>query len=239
MHLLDLTLDTPAENLALDEALLEAAESGEGPGSVLRLWESPAAAVIVGRSSRVDEEVDRAACAQRGIPILRRTSGGAAVAIGPGCLMHSVVLSCREHPPLRMIGEAHRHVLGVVASALRTLMPEVEPAGTSDLALGGRKFSGNSLRLKRDHLLYHGTLLYAFPLDLIAACLKSPPRQPDYRARREHLDFVMNAPAAPESLRAALVEAWHAKQPHFDWPESLTRRLAEDRYTRDEWHLQR
>ena len=42
MKLLDYTLPSAAENLALDEALLIAAEEGTG-GEVLRLWESPAA----------------------------------------------------------------------------------------------------------------------------------------------------------------------------------------------------
>ena len=41
MKLLDLTLETPAENLALDEALLEEAEQSTKPTEVLRLWESP------------------------------------------------------------------------------------------------------------------------------------------------------------------------------------------------------
>ena len=56
MYLLDLTLPTPAENVALDEALLEAAEAGDCP-SVLRLWEPRETFVVVGRSSRVAEEV--------------------------------------------------------------------------------------------------------------------------------------------------------------------------------------
>ena len=38
MHLLDLTLATPAENLALDEGLLELAEGSREPCEVLRLW---------------------------------------------------------------------------------------------------------------------------------------------------------------------------------------------------------
>jgi len=70
MKLLDLTLPTPAENVALDEALLDAAEAGEINDEVLRLWESPTVAVVVGRSSRVEEEVNLVACQEAGIPIL-------------------------------------------------------------------------------------------------------------------------------------------------------------------------
>jgi len=67
--------------------------------------------------------------------------------------------------------------------------------GTSDLAVAERKFSGNSSRVKRGHLLYHGTLLYDFPLGLISDCLRTPPRQPHYRERRSHGEFVNNIPA--------------------------------------------
>ena len=61
VHLLDLTLETPAENVALDEALLESAERGEGPSDVLRLWEPRTPMVVIGRSSKIADEthVDR------------------------------------------------------------------------------------------------------------------------------------------------------------------------------------
>ena len=65
MRLLDLTLETPAENLALDEALLDAAESDTGPGEVLRLWESPREFVVLGTSSRAADEVNIDACRRR------------------------------------------------------------------------------------------------------------------------------------------------------------------------------
>lgn len=239
MQLLDLTLPTPAENLALDEALLERAQDEHATTGILRLWESEVISVVVGRATKVDQEVDRPACRQLGVPVLRRTSGGAAVLIGPGCLMYSVVLAYETHPPLRIIHEAHRHVLGVVSRALARLLPGVEPAGTSDLAVAGRKFSGNSLRCKRDHLLYHGTLLYDFPLHLIETCLKMPPRQPDYRAGRPHEAFVMNLPLAGRDLRAALVEAWRVESTMTLWPQRRTGELVENRYTRDDWNLQR
>jgi hypothetical protein len=56
MQLLELTLPTPAENVALDDALLEQAERGEAAADVLRLWESPSRLVVVGRSSRIEQE---------------------------------------------------------------------------------------------------------------------------------------------------------------------------------------
>ena len=236
MKLLDLTLDSPAENLALDEALLEQAEAGQGPDDVLRLWESPQTAVIIGRSSRINDEVDLAACERESIPVLRRCSGGTSVVIGPGCLMYAVVLSYERNPGLRMVDVAHRYVLGKVADAVKQFVPSATFQGTSDLTLDNRKFSGNSLRCKRDHLLYHGTLLCDFSLDLIGRWLKAPPRQPEYRRQRSHEEFIINLGLAPGLLRDALADHWHAKDVLEAWPELLTSQLVTQRYLQPTWH---
>lgn len=236
MRYLDLTLATPAENLALDEALLDEAEAAGGPFETLRLWEPAEPMAVVGRSSRVADEVELDACRKRGIPVLRRASGGAAVLAGPGCLMYAVVLSLQQRPALRMVDHAHRFVLGTIAEALRPLMPTVARRGTSDLAFGERKFSGNSVRLKREHLLYHGTLLYGFPLAQIAECLKMPPRRPDYRADRPHVEFVTNLPLSGLVLRGALVDAWEADEPYVFWPRERTAELVAEKYGRPEWN---
>lgn len=237
MKLLIHTLTTPAENLALDEAMLEQAEAGEGPSDVLRLWEPPSPFVVVGRSSRVAAEVEQQACRDAGLPILRRCSGGAAVVTGPGCLMYSVVLSYHRYPALRMLDQAHCYVLSVMREALATLSTDVQIRGTSDLARGDRKFSGNSLRCKRDHLLYHGTILYDFPLALISRCLCAPPRQPAYRQQRDHATFVENFPASRDQLTEALRAAWHADETLDPWPQEKTHELASTRYSQASWNL--
>ncbi|MCR4412580.1 MAG: lipoate--protein ligase family protein [Thermoguttaceae bacterium] len=234
--LLDLTLPTPAENLALDEALLDEAEAAPEPIETLRLWEPAAPMVVVGRSSKVANEVCVEACRRLAVPVLRRTSGGAAVVTGPGCLMYALVLSLQRRPSLRMVEHAHRVVLDRIAAALAPLAPRVCRRGTSDLALGDDKFSGNSIRMKQTHLLYHGTLLYDFPLRLIDECLAMPPRQPEYRKGRGHRAFVTNLAVPKESLRRALVAAWTATQPRCDWPRDLTAQLVALRYTSADWN---
>jgi lipoate-protein ligase A len=239
MHLLDLTLPTPAENLALDEALLAAAEAAGGPRDVLRLWESPQPAIVVGRSSKIAVEVDESECHRRGIPVLRRPSGGAAVMIGPGCLMYSVVLSYVVRPQLRQIDAAHRFVLGSLSRSLERHVAEVAHRGTSDLVISNdppTKFSGNSLRCKRSHLLYHGTILFDFPLDLISECLKAPPRQPEYRADRDHGSFVSNLPLGRNILRHAVANAFDATDVLTKWPRQLVADLVAERYSQPKWN---
>ena len=236
MQLLDLTLPTAAENLALDEALLEEVEAAEASVETLRLWEASRPMVVVGRSSQVEVETRREACRELGIPILRRVSGGAAVVAGPGCLMYALVLDYRRRPTLRNIAAAHRWVLERLAAAIAPLTPDVQCQGTSDLAIGRLKFSGNSARCRRDHLLYHGTLLYDFPLGLIERCLAMPPRMPDYREGRRHERFVTNLPLDRETLRGRLVTAFDAATVRGDWPERRTARLVAEKYGQAAWN---
>lgn len=237
MRLLDLTLPSPTENVALDEALLEEADSSATPGEVLRIWESPSPAVVIGRSSRAADEVNLEFCREQNIPILRRCSGGAAVVLGPGCLMYSVVLSYALRPQLQPIDEVHRFVLGQNAVALSSAGPNVTQRGISDLALDDCKVSGNSLRCKRHALLYHGTLLYHFSIDLLAQCLRIAPRQPEYRAGRDHREFVTQLPLSSQQLRKALHMAWPTDGLAETWPRELTEKLVFERYSRAEWNL--
>jgi lipoate---protein ligase len=235
MLYLDLSLETPEENLALDEALLVEAEDQDTPAEVLRVWESPTAFVVLGSSSRYESEAIVENCVRDDVRILRRASGGAAIVTGPGCLMYALVLSYERRPQLRMIDETHRHVLGALARSLSKCVPGIKHVGTSDLSISDRKFSGNSMRCKREHVLYHGTLLFDFPLSSIAMYLGTPPRQPDYRRGRSHKAFVTNLPLARDVIVAAVREAFSADERRDAWPRELTRQLAREKYSRPEW----
>ncbi len=238
MKLLELTLETPEENLALDEALLEQAEAGNHPVEMLRLWESPEYVVVLGRSSDASAEVNLPACRERGIPVLRRSSGGTTVLIGPGCLMYAVVLSYQCHPQLRMIEKAHEFVLEHLRRAIASQVADVVASGTSDLTLDLRKCSGNSLRCRQRHLLYHGTVVYDLSTAVMAECLGTPPRQPAYRQGRVHQDFVANIPIDPVVLRSTLAGVWGADSPLHDPPLNETRRIAAARYSQANWRIE-
>jgi lipoate-protein ligase A len=252
MQRLELTLPTPAENVALDEALLDQAEADGSQIEYLRLWESPQPAVVVGRSSRVASEVNEHACRQQGISILRRSSGGAAIVAGPGCLMYAVVLSYQLRPELKDIRRAHEWARERLAKSLQPALGHkgsIRQAGTSDLVVvssadeaGGppvlRKFSGNSMRAKRTHLLYHGTLLYDFDLRLIESCLRMPPREPEYRRGRSHFEFVMNLPVTREALAKAVHRAWPTQVELKDWPAVHVAHLVETRFGCESWNFE-
>lgn len=240
MQLLDLTLPTPAENVALDEALLLG--SAHRAGGVLRLWEPERHFVVIGRGSQAEAEVDCAACRRQGVRVLRRCTGGCAIVAGPGCLMYCLVLSLHEYPHLRAVNAAHDFVMSRHAGALSSLETTVRRAGTSDLIYMDsesqlRKISGNSLRISREHVLYHGTLLYDFSLDLVSKLLTPPPREPEYRQHRVHSDFVGNLARTSADIRRALVTAWQVDSAGDDWPRALVAELLREKYSQDDWSI--
>jgi lipoate-protein ligase A len=233
MHLLDLTLPTLAENLALDEALLLDAEAG-GP-ELLRLWRWPHYAVVLGAGGRIADDVDEAACQADGVPILRRASGGGTVLLGAGCLIFSLILRFDRDPALSDLHASYRFILGRILTGLAPFALELAFQGSSDLTLGERKFSGNAQQRKRTHLLHHGTLLYAFDAEPAQRYLKAPPRQPEYRRQRSHADFLMNLPIGAETLEQVLREIWQADETLSDLPLAMVKKLVEEKYERSDW----
>ncbi len=246
MQSVHVTLPSAAENIALDEAMLDVAEEGVGDVEFFRIWESPEPVIVAGRSTRVSAEINVPACETKGISILRRTSGGAAIVAGPGCLMYAVVVSHKSRPELLDITRAHRFVMGRITDAFQPLVARlgsVRVAGTSDLTFDDgttppRKFSGNSLRVKRSHFLYHGTILYDFDLSLITICLLPPPRQPEYRERRTHSEFVTNLPAGREELIVALTAAWPTTGELENVPLAQVKELVANRFGKQAWNFE-
>jgi lipoate-protein ligase A len=217
MKHLDLTFANPAANLACDEALLDACDEEAGE-EILRFWEPDLPFVVLGYANRAAEEADLEACRARNVPVLRRCSGGGAVLQGPGCLNYSLVLRLDRHAEIETIPAANGYIMERQRETLaRLLKIPVSVQGITDLSItrdGGAggyvKFSGNAQRRKRQALLFHGTFLLNFDLDLIEKILRMPSQEPEYRQHRSHREFVDNARASAEAIKAALRKTWNA-----------------------------
>lgn len=240
MKLLDLTLPSPAENLACDEALLEAAEAGAAD-EVLRFWESPQLFVVVGYANKVAAEVNVAACEARGIPILRRCSGGGTVVQGPGCLNYALILRIEESGPTRSISAANQFIMerhrAALESAIGNRQSAIQIQGHTDLTLAGLKFSGNAQRRRRQFLLFHGTFLLNFNLGLIGNLLPLPSLQPDYRRRRSHDEFLTNLNLPVGNVKEALQSVWAAMEALPTMRGEAIAALALGKYSTAAWNL--
>jgi len=236
LTLLDRTWPTLAENLAADEACLLQAEEG-GP-ELLRFWHWPRPAVVLGAGGMLDADVETAECARNGVEIARRSSGGGTVLLGPGCLVFSLILRFDRDPALRDVNASYRYILERMANALADIVP-LSMQGICDLVLADRKVGGNAQQRKQTCLLHHGTLLYNFDLTLARLYLKMPERQPDYRERRPHGEFLTNLPTDGPTLKRLLSVNWQAGvQPLPDLEERISGLLA-SRYAQREWVFRR
>jgi lipoate-protein ligase A len=195
---------TATEHLEAEWRLFQALEAG-ATGSLCRTWETSRAVVVVGRNTSIADYVIEDACLRDAVPVLRRFSGGGAVILGPGCVNYALGVSLVSHPELLDVAISFRTILRHVTAALN--VTELAVAGGTDLALDGRKVSGNAQRRGRRALIHHGTLLYAFDSSLADRYLRDPRRQPAYRAGRRHADFMGNLPLSKDVLEARLAAA--------------------------------
>lgn len=239
MLFINSTLPTIAANLAVEEAILDLAEQGRWEPEYLRVWHANEVFAVIGRGSKYAQEVNVAACEKAGISVFRRASGGAAIVAGPGCLLYAVMLSLRRRPELQMVDVAHEFVMQQMVAALKPIVPQLTYAGTCDLVVDGRKVSGNSLRVRRDWVLYHGTLLLDMDLQNIDRYLNHPPREPEYRKHRRHHEFVANLGCAADVVSQRLQQQWQAVAADIELPMAMTDDLVKQKYTQDSWNKQR
>lgn len=236
MKCCELTLSTPQENLACDEALLDHCEE-TGADEVIRFWEPSRYFVVLGYANRIATETNLPFCEANTIPILRRCSGGGTVLQGPGCLNYSLILRILDNGPLRTITATNDFVMGRHQEVLSALLKvRVEKQGHTDLTVGGLKFAGNAQRRKLRYLIFHGCFLLDMDIGLLQKALLMPSKQPAYRAGRSHSDFLVNLKLSPQLVKSSLREAWHAAEVLSPIPLERVNRLVRDKYSRTDWN---
>jgi lipoate---protein ligase len=230
---------SPAELLATEEALLEHCE--ENSGAYLGFWEAKEYFVVLGYGKQLAAEVYDEECARLKIPILRRASGGGTVLQGPGCLNYTLVLPIDAAEELGSITGTNVYIMQRTHAAIATLVhEEVRVQGYTDLTWNGLKFSGNAQRRKRRCLLFHGSFLLNFDLDLVSQTLKPPAQQPEYRNQRPHSEFITNLKVDRSRVEESLRETWTVTETGAEDVVADVRtraaKLVESKYSRDEWN---
>ena len=230
-----------AEFLATEEALLDFCEDHSDHPGFLSFWESPQYAVVLGFGKKLADEVHQDRCRDLGIPILRRTSGGGTVLQGPGCLNYSLVLPIEAPDELNAITATNIFVMQQIHTALAPIVPgQLAIQGYTDLTIDTVKFSGNAQRRKKRTILFHGSFLIDFNLDLIPQTLQEPAQQPEYRRHRPHRDFLRNIQVDRATLIQSFQQAWKATEKcegsTADEIAERAEKLVSEKYSRDEWN---
>jgi lipoate-protein ligase A len=222
-----------AANLALEEALARAGP----PSPILRIWQN-ASCVVIGRAQRPEREVNLAACAASGVPVLRRASGGGTVYQDLGNLNISLAAPGRV-PGLG--AEVAALVAAVVAGL--GLAPRV---GERGVFVGPAKVSGLASQITRDGSLAHATLLVTTPAARVGAFLTPAPDDPwPADSRRSPVAALRDlgcdigvaaargATAAEAARRYGPLRRRASSAAEARWQQ----RLLAERYRIDSWHL--
>jgi len=238
MKLANYIPNTPEEAIAFDELLLKKAESGE-TGQTLWFWEAREHFVVVGRSGKVAEDCFISNCEKDDMKILRRISGGGTVLQGPGCFNYSLVLSYEKERGYKDINESYELILEKTADGLGKKGFSIEFYPISDLALNGKKISGNAQARKKKYFLHHGTFLYDFDIEKIGKYLNYPSREPGYRQGRRHIDFVTNLSIDRKRLKENLKDIYEPSGETWEPDPNDLKELEEliiQKYSKDSWN---
>ena len=145
----------PFYNQALEEYLFQNRTEQE----LFLLWRNRPA-VIVGCYQNISQEVNLRQLKEKGIPVVRRSSGGGTVYHDLGNVNYSLMKKRNK------ILEYDDFLIPVI-EALRKLGIMAEKDRCSDIVIGGRKISGSAQKATGNRVLHHGTLLYNAELSLL------------------------------------------------------------------------
>lgn len=252
LRFLPFSTSSPAEDLALEEAIHQCLEEGNSPNT-WRVWQAVQPAVILGTGQESAKEARLDIARAEDVPVLRRHSGGGAVVIGPGALNFSAFYRLTDLPGSETIQGAMAGALKPIVELLAQWGIRPTAAGLSDLAVIGadgtlRKIAGNSQARKKRSVLVHGTILADPDWPRIARLLNFPSSVPDYRAGRDHRTFLTSlkengAPAGlqsfSEGLFRTLASGIYMQAAPSDEELLRAKQLLDEKYSRSDWNLRR
>lgn len=161
----------PAYNLALEEFLLLHRRPIR---DVFFLWQNEPT-VVIGRHQNTFDEINREYVKANNVHVVRRNSGGGAVYHDLGNLNFSFLVD--ERGGNHENGFRFDRFTQPVIHTLKQLGVHAENSGRNDIAIAGRKISGNAQYRSGGRLLHHGTILFDSNLENLSMALNYAPEK--------------------------------------------------------------
>lgn len=171
------------KQLQLEEALLR---TDDRNWCIINVGSPPA--IVMGVSGKPDELIymDKAT-----IPVIKRFSGGGTVVVDHNTLFVSFIFQ-KEALPIKAYPEP---ILEWSTDFYRDAFAlEGFGKNENDYVINEKKCGGNAQYLSKNCWVHHTTFLWDFA-DTNMDLLKMPERQPKYREKREHKDFLVKLSA--------------------------------------------
>ena len=212
-RLLDTGALSAAENMALDEILLELRAQYRIPNT-LRLLQFSKPAVLVGHHQSVEEEVRIDYCRTKGIEINRRLTGGGALFWGRQELGWEIYISKKDPRIPSKIEDLYRKMGEAAARGLNHLGVRAHFRPRNDIEIQGRKISGTGGTELSGAILFQGTVLVDFNVDEMLRALRIPTEKlqskeiESVKERVTCLKWELGRTPSPSQIKRALIKGF-------------------------------
>jgi lipoate---protein ligase len=190
IRVLDTKALTAAENMALDEAILEAREENLIPDTIRFLSFEPHCA-LVGFFQNVENEIRESFCTQEGIEINRRITGGGALYWGVKDIGWEIFASAdRFTAKISKFEDYYGLFCGAASRGINQFGLKSSFRPRNDIEIDGKKISGSGGTSIRDCFMFQGTLLVDINLEIMLRALKIPVEKLRYKEINSQKDRV-------------------------------------------------
>jgi lipoate-protein ligase A len=243
VRVIDTGIRSGRENVAFDQALIEARNAGRVPETIRFLRFRPAA--LVGLHQILSHEVRLEYCARHGIEVGRRITGGGGLYLDEGQVCWELALE-RSRLPGDLASIAAR-ICTAAAAGLRRLGVEAEFRPRNDIEVGGRKLCGTGGVVDGATLFFQGTLLADFDPGRMIEALRVPVEKlarrdlDDARRRVITLREALGRVPPVAEIQAALLDGFRElgieprRGEASEYEERLARRLYEEQFGTEEF----
>lgn len=213
-RLLDLPPLTAAENMALDEVLLELKGEGADVPNTLRFLQFSPRAVLVGFHQSVAEEVRVSYCRDNGIDINRRITGGGGLLFDESQIGWEIICDKAFFDLVVPTDRLFRELCRPVVAALRAMGIDARFRPRNDIEVAGRKLSGTGGTDHEGAFLFQGTLLTDFDVETMLKSLRIPVEKlkakeiDSVKKRVTCLAWELGRAPEPAAVKAALARAF-------------------------------
>lgn len=149
----------PAVQVALDDVLLDELVSGRR-GAMLRFWEWPSSAIVIGRFQSLRNEVDTDAARRLGVGVVRRISGGGAMFMEPGNIITYSIYAPLSLVEGMSIQESYALMDAWVLDGLARLGIKAWYQPLNDITSESGKIAGAAQARRRGAFVHHTTMAY-------------------------------------------------------------------------------
>lgn len=241
-----------AENMAIDEAILNARIAKQVPNT-LRLYRWNPTTASIGRNQSLNDEVDVEEAENAGVDVVRRISGGGAVLHDRDReITYSAIVSesdfRAQFGDLSNLQVFHKITEGITRALYKLAMhPDQGVIHCPAIFIDGKKVSGNAQARRKGVILQHGTILLDVDPEFMYSILKVPQGvSKTHMVRsvyakvagiREYIHNV-EVPLLEQCLQEGFAEALDVTfEPGAltPWEEAEAARLVGERYANPAW----